>query len=265
MLEQIILGMIQGIAEWLPVSSEGVIFLVKANFFGMQNGASSVIREALFLHLGTFLAALVYFRKDVFELIKTMFNFNSATNESKRIFSFLLISTLISGALGYVFVKIIDENNDMIHNVSSTITLIVGCFLFITAYLQFKQKQGSGLRSFDQIEKSDSVILGLTQAFSAMPGLSRSGLTVSALFMRNFNQKTALKLSFLMSMPIVLGGNIILNLDKFTLDSLGFIGVATAFVFGLATIKILLNVAEKINFSFFVLGIAILTVLSVFI
>lgn len=263
MLEQFILGIVQGIAEWLPVSSEGVIFLVKANFFDMQDGVSDVIREALFLHFGTFLAALVYFRKDVVELFKTMFSFKTAKTEEKKIFLFLLISTLISGVLGYIFVKIIDENNNIIHNTADTITLLVGCFLLITAYLQFKQKNGEGLKGFNEIKRSDGVILGLTQAFSAMPGLSRSGLTVSVLFMRNFNQQTALKLSFLMSLPIVLGGNIILNLDKFTFNPAGLIGVFTAFIFGLVTIKLLLNFAERVNFSFFVFGIAILTILSV--
>ena len=86
MLEQIILGTIQGIAEWLPVSSEGILVLIKTNFFAEQ-GLEEAIKQILFLHLGTFLAALVYFRKDVLSLIKTLFNYKSANLETKKILS----------------------------------------------------------------------------------------------------------------------------------------------------------------------------------
>lgn len=266
MFEQFILGAVQGMAEWLPVSSEGIIFLIKTNFFNTESGVSGILRDALFLHFGTFLASLVYFRKDVIVLVKAIFNFKKASQETKNIFIFLLISTLISGSVGYIFVKAIDENNEAISTASDTITVIIGCFLLITAFLQFKQERNKNLqlRGIDSVNNLDGVVLGLTQAFAAMPGLSRSGLTVSALFMRKFNQRVALKLSFLMSMPIVLGGNIVLNLDKFNSSQIDFIGVITSFIFGLITIKILLKFAEKINFSLFVFIFAILTIFSVF-
>ena len=96
MLEQIILGIIQGIFEWLPISSEGVIVLIAKNFFEEQT-LETIIKQALFLHLGTFLAALIYFRKDVWSLLKTLFNYKSAEKDIQRIFKFLVIATLISG------------------------------------------------------------------------------------------------------------------------------------------------------------------------
>src|SRR3989339_2261259 len=99
MLEQIILGIIQGIAEWLPISSEGLIILVKSNFFS-QATLGENIRLALFLHLGTFLAALIYFRKDVFSLFNALFNFKKSEAETKKLFRFLIGATLISGILG---------------------------------------------------------------------------------------------------------------------------------------------------------------------
>ena len=106
MLEQIILGIVQGITEWLPVSSEGVIVLIAKNFLKEGITIETVVKQALFLHLGTFLAALVYFRKDVLSLIKTLFNYKSAKIQTQKIFKFLLISFLISGFLGFALLKV---------------------------------------------------------------------------------------------------------------------------------------------------------------
>lgn len=271
MLESIILGIIQGVAEWLPVSSEGLIVLVKTNFFNQGEGVKDLISLALFLHFGTFLAALVYFRKDVLNLLKVLFAYKNSTGEAssnsinkkeedKKVLFFLIITTLISGALGIVFLNYLDELNfDEIENASKIITAGIGALLLITAFLQFKSKKG-GQRKSAGLKNSDSIILGIVQAFAALPGLSRSGLTVSALLLRRFNDETALKLSFLMSMPLILGGNIILNLDKFALSVEALAGLVLAFVFGIITIDLFLKLARIINFAWFVLIFGILMI-----
>ena len=84
MEEGIILGIIQGITEWLPISSEGALILVEVNFFKSQSGLANLISYVLFLHLGTFFAALIYFRKDVFLLLKGLFNYQKADKSYKR-------------------------------------------------------------------------------------------------------------------------------------------------------------------------------------
>ena len=264
MLEVIILGIVQGIAEWLPVSSEGMIFLIKTNFFG-GGDFIDIARLALFLHLGTFLAALVYFRKEVAVLLRSLINYNKAGENTKKILNFLIVSTLISGVLGLFLLKVFESMEAMIIDSTRFITLMIGVLLLITAFLQFKAKKGELEKDSSKIEKKDGIKLGIVQGFAALPGLSRSGLTVSALLLRKFNEETALKLSFLMSLPIVLGGNIILNLNNFSFNSSMLVGLVFSFVFGLITIDILLKFARKVNFTIFILMFAILTIFSVFI
>ncbi|NCD00862.1 undecaprenyl-diphosphate phosphatase [bacterium] len=264
MFESFVLGAIQGIFEWLPVSSEGFIFLVKANFFNSTETLGGLISQALFLHLGTFFAALIYFRKDVKDLIIALFNYKKADKKKKKILNFLIISSIVSGVLGIVFLRLVEEINLDISSLSKWITIIVAGLLFITAFLQIKGGKGGDKKESD-IKNKNSIILGITQAFAALPGLSRSGLTVSVLLLSNFNKKTALYLSFLMSLPIVLGGNIILNTGEVVLNVNSLIGLFTSFIFGLLTIKSLLLLAKKVNFGYFVLFFAVITLLAVFI
>jgi len=258
MLENFILGLIQGIAEWLPVSSEGIIVLVKTKFFG---GAETevLIREALFLHLGTFFAALVYFRKDVKKLLK----FNSFDDSTKKLFSFLAIATVISGAVGYVLLQAIMALEDFVVIDAKRLMLVIGGLLLITAYLQFKSKKQ--LKGEKGIQKKDGILLGLVQGLAVLPGLSRSGTTVATLLVRGYDDSLALKLSFLMSLPIVLAGNILLNLGGLTFSVELAVGLVTAFVFGLLTIDTLIRLTRKINFGYFVLIFALFSFIAAFI
>lgn len=265
MWESLILGAIQGIAEWLPVSSEGIIFLVKANFFPGA-GVEEILKQALFLHFGTFLAALVYFRKEVFHLIRALFKYPQESLETRKLLNFLIVTTIISGILGYLLYR---STQDLgAENLTAQgINLAVGLLLLITAGVQFRAqslKKGE-FRGYSQSNKFDNIILGLAQGAAAFPGLSRSGLTVSALLLRRFEEQTALKMSFLMSLPIVLGGNILLNLEKFNLSLENAVALLASFVFGLITIKFLLKLAEKMNFAVFVLIFALLTIGAAFV
>jgi len=251
MFEQIILGIIQGIFEWLPVSSEGIIVLVEKNFFKSEMGLEAVIKYALFLHLGTFLAALIYFYKDVLKLVKTLFSYKLADSDNKNILKFLIISSLISGLFGFVLMKVFAGMEEQLELSARIITLIIGLLLLITGGLQIRARKIEN-RGIREIKNKDSILLGFVQALATLPGLSRSGLTVSVLLLRKFNSASALKLSFLMSLPMVLGGNIILNLNNMNFTFNSFLGLVFSFIFGLLTISLLLKIAEKINFGYFV-------------
>ena len=264
MIEQFILGMIQGVAEWLPVSSEGLILLAKTNLFAGDEGFMLTIRQALFLHLGTFLAALLYFRLEVITLIKSLFSYRKQPAETQKLLTFLIISTLLSGVLGYLLLLGVGKMSDHFEQTGRSITLLIGLLLIITGSLELKAKRG-GYKEISELTLLDGVLLGVAQGFAALPGLSRSGLTVSALLLRKFNKKASLKLSFLMSLPIVLGGNIALNSDLWQWPPETYTGLVASFVFGLLTIHLLLKLADKINFGIFVLIFAALTILSVFI
>jgi hypothetical protein len=116
------------------------------------------------------------------------------------------------------------------------------------------------------IKNKDGFILGLVQGFAVLPGLSRSGLTVAALLLSKFDEETSIRLSFLMSLPIVLAGNIALNFDYITeFNSDMLIGLLAAFIFGYLTIGVLLKLARKINFGWFVIIFGVLSVAAAFI
>jgi len=277
MFEQMILGAIQGVFEWLPVSSEGIIVLIQKNFFKNEADIETIIRYALFLHLGTFLAAFIYFYKDVLKLIKALFNFKSANSKTQEILKFLIITSLISGFFGFILMKVFAGMEEQLELSARIITLIIGLLLLITGGLQIRAKKLEN-RGIREIKNKDSILLGFVQALAVLPGLSRSGLTVSALLLRKFNSASALKLSFLMSLPMVLGGNIILNLNNFAPTPLVsgsrfyigtfslelMVGLVFSFIFGLLTISLLLKIARSINFGYFVLFFGGLVILTLF-
>ncbi len=263
LIQYLILGLIQGITEWLPISSSGMITLVVSNFFGITN-ISEILHIALFFHLGTFFAALIYFRKEVTELFVALFNYKKSDSETKKVLKFLIIATVISGIIGIILMKFI-SNLDL-NLTGKTITFAIGVLLLVTAFLQLTSKT-RGLRSLSEIKNSDSLLLGGVQGLSTLPGISRSGITVSTLLLKKFDDTTALKLSFLMSLPIILLGNILLNIGDIaqTFATASIYGLLTSFIFGLLTIHALIKLSKRINFGWFVLVFAILMMLSVLI
>lgn len=262
MVEHAILGIIQGLAEWLPISSEGLLFLTKLTFFS-QDGFSvpDTISLILFLHLGTFLAALIYFRRDCLRLTRSLFNFRASPFADRRVIVFLIISTVISGGLGIV-VLTLAENTILLAS-GKVITLIVGLLLLITGGLGLTVRF-SGARSEESVSIADAIILGILQGISPLPGVSRSGITVAGLLLRGLNDTAALRLSFLMSLPIVLGGNIVLNLKSgLIFNSPALVGLAFSFIFGLLTIHLLIRLARRVSFAWFAIFFGLLSVISI--
>lgn len=254
MLEGIVTGTIQGIAEWLPISSDGMITLVEVYWFG-KSGIEDILLFALFLHLGTFFAALTYFRVEVLHLLTTLLTYPKSSATDKNVLHFLVVSTLISGALGFAVLLGIREFEQGIELSGRALTAVVGVMLLVTAWLQLRKKSAAGRRTAGEVTLVDSLILGVAQGLAVLPGLSRSGLTVSALLLRNVEDEAALRLSFLMSLPIVFLGNIVLNFEMLhpsTITATGLWGLAFSFIFGLATIHILIKFARRVNFGYFV-------------
>jgi undecaprenyl-diphosphatase len=256
--QYVLLGIIQGITEWLPVSSSGMLSLVMTNFFNITN-LSVLLQQSLFLHLGTFLAALVYFREDVVKLFLSVFD--KKRQEHRKILKFLIISTAITGILGLAIMFLLGEIGSL---TGKTITFGIGILLLVTAGMQFSVRK-RGTKNANDIKTKNSVLAGLAQGFAALPGVSRSGMTVSTLLLNKFDDATALRLSFLMSLPVILLGNILLNLqDLAIVFSIEIIyGILFAFVAGLVTIHLLLALAKKINFAWFALIFGILMMISV--
>lgn len=259
----IILGIVQGITEWLPISSSGMTMLILSNFFNITS-IDVLIKTSLFLHLGTFLAAIIYFRKDVKQLFKTIFNYKTSESDTKKLFNFILISTLISGIIGILIINFLLNFESFANLTGKTISLIIGILLFITGFLQLLSRK-KGNRKIINLNSKDNIYLGIAQGLSSLPGLSRSGITVSILMLRKIENSSALKLSFLMSMPIILVGNILLNLKDTIISMNALYGLLFSFIFGLLTISGLVKISKKINFGWFILIFAILMIISILI
>jgi undecaprenyl-diphosphatase len=272
--EAVVLGTIQGIAEWLPVSSEGMTSLVLINFFGKS--LAEAIPIAVWLHLGTLLAALVYFKDDVILITKRLPeyfmrvvsrkkmqeipNSEPARYGEDRLISFLIISTFLTGAIGLPIMLYITEKTEIS---GEGATAAVGVFLILTGL--FQRLSAGAKNPKKEPGMQDALFTGIAQGFAAFPGISRSGITVAALLFRKFDSEKALKLSFLMSIPAVLASEIgigIMGLLVVDLNSL--LAVIFSFIFGLLTINILLKVARKIDFSYFCMILGFMSVLPLF-
>ena len=207
------------------------------------------------------MAALIYFRREVWELVKDSVNYRKAETAQKKLVNFYITATLISGVLGFGLLKLIEGVEDRFVLASRSVIIALGFLLLITGWLQIVGR-GEGEKGEKDLTLWDGILLGLAQGFAAIPGLSRSGLTTSALLLRKFKDTVSLKLSFIMSLPIVLGGNILLNQEKLLLNVNNLIALVASFAFGLLTIHVLLKLAERMQFGWFVIGFAVLVFIS---
>ncbi len=253
-LEPALLGIVQGIAEWLPVSSEGISSIIMMSLFGKT--LSEAVFLSIWLHTGTLLAAIVYFRRDLVGIVKNLTKYRPGKNRGYNgLTTFLVVSTALTGIIG---APLLFFGLEKINSLDFAMALI-GFFLIVTGILQ--KIRGGGTRKLDA---RDSVLAGVVQAFSVLPGLSRSGLTTSALLFMKYDAREALRLSFLMSVPAVLAAEIGLGLlGKVSLDLYGLVAIFFSFVFGLATIKVLMKFAEKINFGWFCIFLGLASMLAV--
>ncbi len=252
MIIAVLLGLLQGITEWLPVSSEGVTSAVHSIFY--ESSLSEAIAFALWLHIGTSLSALIALRGEVRVIIG-----DAVSNPLKPspLIVYLLVATAISALVGFPLLLAVEELSGRVGAVSMG---LVGLLMFITGGLQLRKRQ-SGTRGRQEISPIDAVFAGFAQGFAVLPGLSRSGLTVAALLAREIDRREALVLSFLMSIPASLAAGIYVSIDRGVLTSgNGLLAAVIACIVGFATIRALLVVAERVNFAAFVIivGAAIL-------
>lgn len=259
----VILGIFQGLVEWLPISSSGQTILAMVDILEMD--ADTALSFAFYLHFGTLMAILLKLRGDVKHIVTRLPNYK----EDKMV-QFIIISTIATTAVGIpVYLILHDFFEDGIGG--EIITILVGMFLIITGIMIHFSKKRMGTRALKDSNAKDSLLAGITQGFTIIPGLSRSGMTVAALISKNFKQEEALHLSFLMSIPAIIG-IIILEGLRGSITSIGIVpiiaGTIASFVIGYLMIDVLLRFAKKVKFDVFcvvfgiiAVGIAVLVVL----
>ena len=211
-ISSVILGLVQGIAEFLPISSSGHLSLFQ-HFFGLMSAEESNLFFDVLLHLGTLIAIFVYYWKDIVNLVKEFIRFVRCivSREERQSMDRLppegrMIMMIIIGTLPlFVILPIKDYVEGLYSN-----TIFIGCALLVTGCLLFfSDRMAKGRKTEKSASMLDALLVGVAQAVAVVPGLSRSGTTIAAGLVRGYRRKFAVRFSFLMSIPAVLGANII--------------------------------------------------------
>ena len=235
LIKYLILGLVQGLTEFLPISSSGHLVIFQ-NYLNL--GANRYLID-LILHAGTLLAVIVFFFKDIKKLIR---------QRNLKILVYIAIATVITGICGVA-------GNKFFKMLFDSATLV--CFMLIVngVILLFTGKFLNGKRDFSDLNTTDALWLGISQSLAIIPGLSRSGLTISAMLFKGIKKESAFRLSFLASIPAISGALIyeLKGLTCLTLDITGYalLGTLVAFISGLFALKILYLIIQRAKLTFF--------------
>lgn len=236
MIEIFILSIVQGITEFLPISSSSHLILI-SEYLSFENQSLSI---DVSLHIGSFIAVLSYFYKEIVNFY-----------ENKILFLKIIISSLPVMLVGFLMIKF--NYMDKIRNIETIAwtTIIFGILLFISD--KFKLEKNIK----ENLNYKSVVFIGLLQILSLIPGVSRSGIAITAARFLNFKRVDAAKISFLLSIPILAAvsfygfKNILLSGDPI-FTKFNLISILLSFLISLLTIKFLLSFINKFNLNFFV-------------
>lgn len=249
-LQVIVLSILQGLTEFLPVSSSGHLRIVSELFWGQDAGASFTA----VIQLGTEAAVVVYFAKMIWEILTGWFAGwadKSARGHNWKMGWFVIVGSIPIGVLGVLGKDAIREG---LRNLWITAAmLIVFSFVFIAA-----ERMGTKKRGFDELTMKDAIIMGLCQCLALIPGVSRSGGTISGGLFLGLDREVATRFSFLLAIPAVLASGLFSLPDAFN-PAAGqaasgaqlLVGTAIAFVVGYASIAWLLKFVAHHSFEWF--------------
>ena len=255
-LQALILGIIQGLTEFLPVSSSGHLELVKF-LFGDESLPQESLTFTVVLHFATALSTLVVFRKEVLEIVKGLFQFK--WNE-ELIFSLKIIISMLPAVLvGLFFEKELEA-------LFSGQILLVGVMLLVTATLLFLADRAKNTNK--NVSYTNAFIIGISQAIAMIPGISRSGATISTSVLLGVDRERAARFSFLMVVPLIfgkvakdiLGGEISLESSQIGVLSVGFVA---AFVAGLLACTWMIKLVKNSKLSYFAIYCLVIGMLAI--
>ena len=268
LIAAVLMGLVQGIAEFLPISSSGHLAIA-----GELLGANTEIPEFfdVLLHLGTLAAVFVFYWNDIAEMVRefvsgvrdlTRRQTPISVTPARRLILLLVVATLPL-VLVLPVKDHIERMSDNLYFVSLAL-IFTGCLLFLSDRIR------KGRKNEKTATLVDALLIGLAQAFATCPGISRSGTTITAGCAVGLERKFAVRFSFLMSIPAILGANLLSLLDvigegvRWSEVPLYLVGVAVAAVSGYACLRLLKMIAEKGRFgwfSYYCWGIGLLTML----
>lgn len=254
--QALILGIVQGLTEFLPVSSSGHLVLLQ-NFFGLTEP------ELLFdisLHIGTLVAVFIVFFKEIRDLVLTLGRLPGllesagggsklfAENENFRLLVLIVIGSVPTAVLGLLFHRMADRLFGSVA-LAGIMLLITGTLLWLT------RRIGRSGRTRQRMTVKDTLLVGLVQGLAVMPGISRSGSTIATALFLGIDRKTAGRFSFLLSIPAIFGA-LLVGFDAGKIHSAAlpaslFIGTAAAAIVGVGALKALLRLVDTGHFYLF--------------
>ena len=255
-LHAIVLGLVQGLTEFLPVSSSGHLLLVPW-LMGWNDFADVSVEKAfdVALHLGTLIAVAGYFRKDLAKYIqdglRMVFQRQRPSTPEGRLAWLLVVASIPAALFGAVFGNWVDENLGK--------PVIIGLSLILFAVVLAWADRRPGERDFSQMSRRDAGLIGMAQVLALNPGTSRSGISISAARLLGFDRDSAVRFSFLLSIPVTAGA-VLVKLTKLLDDGVPdglampmLIGIVTAGLSGWLAVAGLLRLIKTQTFNAFVI------------
>ncbi len=237
MVEILILSLVQGVTEFIPVSSSSHLFII-SEYIDFEEQSLHI---DVSLHIGSFIAVISYFHKDIFNFL-----------ENKKLFIKILVASIPIMVSGYILVKTgwIEQLRNI--KVIGWTTFAFGILLYISDRFRISK---SIKNDFDF---KSALLIGIFQILSLIPGVSRSGISLTGARMLNFKRFDAAKISFLLSIPTlgavsIFGINNIISTEDQSFTSINYISIVLSFVFSLITIKFFLKFIENFSLNLFVI------------
>lgn len=239
LLQSIFLGLIQGLTEFLPVSSSGHLAITQHFLPGFDQ--PGVLFDIL-LHLGTMLAVVLYFRREVANLLASPFRKGEEAQLYRRLLTLLLVGSVPTAVIGLTFKDFFESMFENIPMVALML-LVTGTLLFVS------EKFNRGTRREGELNLVDALVVGTVQGCAIIPGISRSGSTIAALLLRGVDGETAARFSFLLALPAVFGAALLSlrHLQSVTEVEvpLYLAGTGVAFITGMLSIHFLMAIIRR--------------------
>jgi undecaprenyl-diphosphatase len=241
-LQSLLLGILQGLTEFIPVSSTAHL-LIGQKLFGIP-ASDAMFSFLVLVQLGTILSLIIYFWKDLWEIVKAFFSKPYSTPQN-RLAWYIIIATIPALIFGYLLKSVVET-------LFSTPLLEAGIRLLITAILlSMAERLGKRDHTLEKMTWLDALLVGIAQVLAVFPGASRSGTTISAGLARGLDRRSAARFAFLMSIPVMLAAGGYQSLDLFKMPGIGtflpvlVVGFVAAGIVGWLAIKWLLGYLNK--------------------
>lgn len=250
LIQSLVLGIVQGVCEFLPVSSSAHLILIPW-LLGWDDGG---LTFDVALHFGTLIALLIYFRKDWILFIKSLFEVrpkyffspNKIENANARLALFIIYATIPGAIMGLLLEKKAESAFRSPLLIGTTLA-VMGLALYIS------DKKGRQSRNLNQMSFGDSMLIGIAQGLAVVPGFSRAGVTITMALLEGYDRQSAAKFSFFLSMPIIAGACILKLHHLHLADLTGpfVVGVTAAAIAGYISIGALMKLLQKSSYKLF--------------